>query len=131
MSIDGYRHYLLLAGKECYFYVQREYKHNAGYDVYERVSHDQAKQEVGVVFCWTKDFGETLKEWPKDRDEHYFYCNNLERTDPLLIQTVEALGQKASGRFADLQVVEIPDGIEWHLDEYDGIESIHENHRSW
>lgn len=54
-----------------------------------------------------------------------------DRADPLLVQVVEELGKVANGAYAKLEIVEIPDGIEWHLDEYDGIESVHENHRSW
>ena len=56
------------------------------------------------------------------------------RDDPKLVAAVEKLGSKrASGRFAHLVVVEIPDdvGDNWFIDEYDGSESIHENHRSW
>jgi hypothetical protein len=41
------------------------------------------------------------------------------------------MGGLASGGFASLKVVEIPDGIEWEIDEYDGKETIHEKHRSW
>jgi hypothetical protein len=54
-----------------------------------------------------------------------------DRADPFLVQVVKELGKGANGFCAQLEIVEIPDGIEWHLDEYDGIESVHENHRSW
>ena len=64
-------------------------------------------------------------------DESYFSVYNIKRTDPILIEVVETLGEKANGEHAKLEIVEIPDGIEWHIDEYDGIESVHENHRSW
>ena len=53
------------------------------------------------------------------------------RTDKDLIEIVERLGEKANGQYAKLAIVEIPDGIEWEIDEYDGIESIEETHRSW
>lgn len=57
---------------------------------------------------------------------------NSSRTCPALVAVVEKLGSKrASGRFAELEVVEIPDGIKWHIDEYDGNEEIHEDYRSW
>ena len=54
-----------------------------------------------------------------------------ERTNPLLIKVVEELGDDASGRLAKLEIVEIPDDIEYEISEYDGIESIEEEHRSW
>lgn len=54
-----------------------------------------------------------------------------DRTNPLLIKVVEELGDKANGMFAELAIVEIPDDIDWEIDEYDGNESIEEKHRSW
>lgn len=56
---------------------------------------------------------------------------DIERNDPLLIQVVEELQEKANGSCAKLKIVEIPDGIEWEIDEYDGQESIHEKHDTW
>ena len=54
------------------------------------------------------------------------------RTCPRLIQVVEELGcEAASGKLAKLAIVEIPDGVEWEIDEYDGIERIAEVHRTW
>ena len=55
----------------------------------------------------------------------------IERNDPVLIKVVEALGEKANGTFAELKIVEIPDGTDWEIDEYDGSETIHEKHKSW
>lgn len=53
------------------------------------------------------------------------------RSDPILIQVVEQLGAKANGEYADLIIVEIPGDVKWHIEEYDGFETIHENHRVW
>lgn len=54
-----------------------------------------------------------------------------ERNDPHLVRVVEELGDKASGPFANLQITDIPDGIEWEIGEYDGQEWVDEVHRSW
>ena len=60
-----------------------------------------------------------------------FYDGNLERDDPALVQTVEELGPKANGFCAGLEVVEIPDGVDWEVEEYDGNEWVSEAHRTW
>ena len=46
----------------------------------------------------------------------------IERDDPALVQVVEELGKAASGNFAQLKVVTLPDGTEWEIQEYDGVE---------
>lgn len=61
----------------------------------------------------------------------YLSIMNIERNDPLLVQVVEELGEKASSKYSELKVVEIPDDIEWEISEYDGMESVKEKHRSW
>lgn len=54
------------------------------------------------------------------------------RSNKKLIKAIEKIGEeKSSGQHAELEIIEIPDGIEWEIDEYDGIETIHEKHRSW
>ena len=54
-----------------------------------------------------------------------------QRTHPLLVRVVEELGHKASGRFSSLKVVDIPDGVDYSIEEYDGLEHIAETHRTW
>lgn len=61
----------------------------------------------------------------------YGYKFDDERANPELVKCVETLGDKANGSCANLKVVEIPDGIEWEIDEYDGYEHIAEKHRTW
>jgi hypothetical protein len=53
------------------------------------------------------------------------------RDDPALVQVVEELGAKSSGEFAKLHVVEIPEDVQWEIEEYDGKEHIAEIHRTW
>ena len=61
----------------------------------------------------------------------FFSEYNIDRTDLVLIKVVKELGQQANATHADLEIIEIPDGVEYEIDEYDGIETIHEKHRSW
>ena len=59
------------------------------------------------------------------------YDFEIPRDDLVLVWIVEHLGLKANGDYAELKVVEIPDGIDWYVDEYDGNEHIAERHRTW
>jgi len=70
-----------------------------------------------------------LKGIPNDGS--YRYINDIERDDPILVHVVEELGEKANGLYAELNIINIPNDVVWHVDEYDGMESIHEDHRSW
>ena len=63
------------------------------------------------------------------KDFGYDYKNK--RSDPKLIECIEKLGKEADGFVANLKVVEIPDGIDYTIEDYDGVESIHEKHRIW
>jgi hypothetical protein len=54
-----------------------------------------------------------------------------DRSDPDLIAVVEELGNKANGKCANLKIVEIPDGVDYEIAEYDGNEHIAEKHRIW
>ena len=56
---------------------------------------------------------------------------DIERTDPALVKVVEQLGDRASGPYSQLAVVEVPDDVKWMIQEYDGIEWIAEEHRTW
>ena len=57
---------------------------------------------------------------------------NIPRDDVDLIAVLEALGvDKCGGRHAELKIVEIPDGTDWEVEEYDGTEWIAEVHKTW
>lgn len=64
---------------------------------------------------------------------HYLEDRNEQsmRTNPDLVDVVEKMGKESWGQCAELEVVEIPDGIQWEINDYDGMESIHEMHRRW
>lgn len=53
------------------------------------------------------------------------------RSDPALVAIVEEMGRSSFGGFAELKVVEVPDDIKWHIEEYDGREWVAEDHRTW
>ena len=71
------------------------------------------------------------KDWNEAYSKTVFYDHDLDRTDPDLVAVVQELGKKAQGRCAELKIVEIPDDVEWQIEEYDGSEWVAEKHRTW
>lgn len=62
---------------------------------------------------------------------HQYDFEIEDRSDEKLVAVVEKLGEKSFGEHAELKVVEIPDGVEWGIKEYDGVEWVAEKHRTW
>ena len=60
-----------------------------------------------------------------------FWVPTIPRDDPALVATVRRLGSKANGVHAKLKIVEVPPGIEWDIEDYDGNEWVAEKHRTW
>jgi hypothetical protein len=65
-------------------------------------------------------------------EEELFWTYDIPRDSKILLQVIAELGVvKASGPHAELKVVEVPEGVKWHIGEYDGMEWIAEDHRQW
>lgn len=121
---------------DLYFYKM---KNDGLYWIYrfERISEKDYlnnKDILSVMIC-TKDFGNLISiEDNEIFDESIILERDLyeNRADKDLIEVIETIGiASASGRFADLKIVEIPDDVDYTIDNYDGIESVHEKHRVW
>ena len=80
------------------------------------------------------DYGAVIEDINTIPDEDRVYSSGREtkRDDPLLISIIEEFGsEKCSGQCAQLSIVEIPDDVKWHVEEYDGFEHIAEDHKTW
>lgn len=80
---------------------------------------------------WVSMSIEERQAYNKTHTGQTLYHRDIPRDDPALVETVEALGQEAYGTCAELSIVEIPDDVEWQIEEYDGREWIAEKHRTW
>ena len=60
-----------------------------------------------------------------------FHSRLIPRDDEHLIDVVELMGTEADGVYADLKIVDIPDDVNWCIEEYDGREWVAERHRTW
>jgi len=68
---------------------------------------------------------------PKAKSQINAYAFHNDRSNPLLVETVQKLGAKANGLYTTLKIVEIPDDVEWRVDAINGKEVIREKHRIW
>lgn len=62
--------------------------------------------------------------------EHW-HPSQIPRDDPQLVQVVQELQQKANGYYSKLHIVTIPQDVPWTIQEYDGLEWVAEQHRTW
>ena len=122
LSPRALKRYAELAGRECFFFTS-----NLSTRAYKPVNVDDLDDE------WFFSSFDTPHPNEEVTNENYRQ-NNIdpqERDDPVLIQVVEELGSGANGRCANLKIVEIPDDVEWEIEEYDGNEWVAEKHRTW
>ena len=64
-------------------------------------------------------------------DGKCFSYYDIKRDDPVLVNVVEKLGQLSWGMFSRLEIVEIPEDVDYTIEDYDGLEHIAEKHRTW
>ena len=53
------------------------------------------------------------------------FYEDSSRVDSELIQTIEELGEEANSSYSNIKIVEIPDGSDFSINEYDGMETIY------
>lgn len=66
-----------------------------------------------------------------ESNDSAIYDRDITRHDPDLVKIVEELGENAGSWSSKLKIIEIPDDIEWQIEEYDGLEWVAEKHRIW
>lgn len=77
--------------------------------------------------------GEKYPNSDEIKDEWLTNSNNpdIPRHDILLVECVRALKSKANGKYAKLEIIKIPDGIDYVIEEHDGMEWVAEKHETW
>lgn len=125
LSYKASLRYAELAGCKLYAFVTgRDKKGN--YDFNCNCMEPYSEEIGGDVLMSIHYF---IEETPTNKSS--WSDHNIARNDSILVQVVQELGESANGKCAELHVVKIPDDVEYEIDEYDGLETIHEVHRSW
>ena len=106
------------------FYVEEK----SLFNTYWKVPLSERVQEID----WKNATEEERIVYNEKFEKQTCYEGDIERNDPDLIRAIEIVGtEEASGKYASLKIVEIPDDVEWEIEEYDGSEWIAEKHRIW
>ena len=71
---------------------------------------------------WSSMTWDERVAYNKAHSEQTWYDRNVDRHDPVLVQVVEELGEKAGGNYAKLAIEEVHGS--YRIDEYDGNESV-------
>lgn len=128
-----------LQGRECYFFKPD------GLSTYEPVREPSRRDlfwdafsvpDPTDVLAWSRPWHEMTDAEKQAHNDAYRAIHlddfSRDRANPLLVRVVEEMGSEAaSGACAELKIVEVPDGVAWEISEYDGNETIHEQHRTW
>jgi len=133
LSLKGIEMYARLKGLDVYFYKQTAYGFSDGKDEYTRLTKSEInKKSNALTFFYSlkKDLGKKVNKIP-DGDDIWLSDREIPRDDLDLVSVVTELGEDADGSCANLSIVEVPDDVDWQIDEYDGSEWIAEKHRTW
>lgn len=129
LSHEACLRYLELAGKRVWVEPNEKFGRLIPY-IYWLVPPHERHAEVSPE-AWHKMPLTERQEYNARCSQETFYDRDIKRDDPFLVQVVEELGDKANGQCASLRVVEIPNDVQWYIEEYDGNEHIAEDHRTW
>ena len=149
LSPKGIAEWAKRKGRPCFFFLNGR-EDDGSLSLERRVSCSMEQAEKSGLMFWAYDIPnpeeifKRAKSWHEMtseekaadnalHDEHDL-CDNgrdIARDDLDLIAVVEQLGAATNGRCAKLEIVEIPDGTDYVIEEYDGNEHVAERHRTW
>lgn len=94
--------------------------------------HEETYAYCSCRFLLDVDQEEIDRETAKRHHFESLFEGNEMRTDPDLISLIEKNGtQWASGDYAELKIIEIPDDVDWVIGEDEGKEWVEEKRRVW
>jgi len=113
-----------------------------GYNIPDDIYYEYAKRCDITIYKVRGIYGEhfatipqgtydsLLDQTEEDYDKYfdvYFRITEEDRLDSNLIDIIEHFDQTKTS----LRVVDIPDDMRYYISDYDGFETLHEEHRRW
>ena len=123
VSKEAYELYAKKKGIDVFHYTQKNLKN----EIYTYATDDNRSFD----FYFTKDFGDNVYISDEDFKKYFLNLDENFREDKTLIEVVEELGEKANTFYSNLKIVEIPDDLDYVIDNYDGIETLHQKVQEW
>lgn len=115
LSHAAYMRYAELKGFKLYAFVDARDKDGGVLLRKQRpATDDDIKSAFCIHYCTTPEYS----------NDSYWHGSDIDRDDPVLVQVVEELGDKANGMCAQLRIDDVPAGALWRIDEYDGNEHV-------
>lgn len=126
LNHEATMYYAKLKGIKLYPWICNTIKKEFG----KAATLDNPKMEYQFHYATKPIKDGTCCENLKDDNIQWSY-QNIKRDDPILVQTVEELGEKVNGPGANLKIVEIPDGTDWQIESQNDFEWVAEKHKKW
>lgn len=129
LNYDDVMEYAKRSGFKLYPYIHAmDEKDNCviyDFDNMIRYNPEKPKDNYGLIFS-KNDLGDKVKTDEIYKKKNFFDEDEIDRDDHILIKLVKAKKDPI------LKVVEIPDDVDWHIEETDsGNEYVSEDHRTW
>lgn len=129
LSKEGMQRYCEIKEIPCWIESDKKFTSLGIYTCWIVPPEDRVEDKEGEAFYAMSQ--EDRIAYNKARSAQEIYCRDIARDDPALVQLVEEDAALAGGRCAELKVVEVPDDVNWTIEEYDGNEWVAEVHRTW
>lgn len=118
LSREACERYWELQGKQVWIEQDKQFKSPDLFTVWLVPPEERLKQPEN----WHSLPLEERRAFNEQYDKQTWYDRNVSRHDPILVQVVEELGDKANGSYAKLDIEEVSGP--YRIDEYDGNETV-------